>query len=149
MSAKDRLEKPRPWSRTLGKYMFFQHFSHKTPPPSTDTHFPSSIFFSHRTQILGLRGARSRSRSRVAERSLAGLCRVCVGFTPASGERSLRRLRILALSSKSFLFASGENDRSRPIELLFEVVSRSVSAWLELRCMAALSAAALFEEYAL
>lgn len=40
---------------TLGKYIFFQHLSHNAPPVSTLTHLPSSIFFSHRKQVLVLR----------------------------------------------------------------------------------------------
>src|ERR1700735_1778485 len=31
----------------LGKYIFFQHFSHSTPPVSVCIHLPSSIVFSH------------------------------------------------------------------------------------------------------
>ena len=38
----------------MGRYIFFQHRSHSTLPPSTCIHLPSSIGFTHRTHVLVL-----------------------------------------------------------------------------------------------
>ncbi len=40
--------------RTFGRYIFFQHRSHSTLPPSTWIHRPSSIGFTQRTHVLVL-----------------------------------------------------------------------------------------------
>ena len=39
-------------ARTLGRYIFFQHLSHKMLPVSTWIHLPSSITFLHFTQAF-------------------------------------------------------------------------------------------------
>ena len=40
--------------RTFGRYIFFQHLSQSTFPPSICIHLPSSIAFSHRTHLRTL-----------------------------------------------------------------------------------------------
>jgi hypothetical protein len=40
---------------TLGKYIFFQHLSHNTPPPSTETHRSLAITFRHFKHALAFR----------------------------------------------------------------------------------------------
>ena len=119
--------------RTFGRYIFFQHRSHSTLPPSTWIHLPSSIGFTQRTHVLvlgrfvdALRGfpvasARSSAASRF-DGSVGLVCERMGGF----GD-------LVALSLWLSLGRFGGLSAGRREELAVEIVgevgssSRSVS----------------------